>query len=476
MMQRRFDDSIKPLFLSEIGEATLHGVALAVSGGSDSIALLHLTSNWAKISGIPLVVLSVNHNLRPEAVEEIDFVRKITSKLGHEFYELSWDHGGDYGAIQERARAARYDMMSQKCHELGINILLTAHHLDDMLETYLMRKNKKSGILGLSYSNSFFYNNIWVFRPLASFLKSELIDYLRAILCHPERSEGSREVRHPERKRRISGDTTDFLLPPEILHCVQDDVMWMEDKSNALDLYERNRVRMEIARLSQEKKADLITQMQAVNEEAFALNARLIATIAEAVKINNFGFAVVDLEKIIGEAQDIKIHIINYLLTIISGKQHLPRFRSTGQIISKLENNQKIDLSLHGCLLKRTKNKLLILREASQIKKAKIKLAERVYWDERFIIEYNASLKSGCYIDTLKLSEYIKTRDKFDLKNLSSIVENSHRLILFTLPVIKNLEKIVAIPHISYYDETEFEGTFKITFRPNFISRFTHFL
>jgi hypothetical protein len=69
-------------------------------------------------------------------------------------------------------------MMSKKCHEFDINTLLTAHHLDDMLETYLMRKSKKSSILGLSYSNSFFYNNIQVIRPLSSFLKSELIDYL----------------------------------------------------------------------------------------------------------------------------------------------------------------------------------------------------------------------------------------------------------------------------------------------------------
>mgnify|MGYP001066307028 CR=1 FL=1 len=72
--------------------------------------------------------------------------------------------------------------------------------------------------------------------------------------------------------------------------------------------------------------------------------------------------------------------------------------------------------------------------------------------------------------------EYVKVKDKIDLKNLAKISDNNHKLILFTLPVIKNLEKIVAIPHISYYDEFGLEEDLEVTFRSKFISRFTHFL
>ncbi len=431
LMQKRFDDNINPL-LPETAKATSKEVALAVSGGSDSIALLHLASEWARLLRIRLVVFSVNHNLRPEASEEIEFVRKITSGLGHKFYELSWNNSGNKVAIQERAREARYNMMTDKCHELGINTLLTAHHLDDMLETYLMRKNKKSGLFGLSYSTSFFYNNIQIIRPFASFLKYELIDYLNNV-----------------------------------------NIKWIEDKSNFLEIYERNRIRMEISRLSRDKKSELIIEMKEVNEKAHALNESLISTIAEAVQINNFGFAIIDLTKIRVECLDIQIHIINYVLTIISGKTHLPRFRSVEQIISKLETMQKIDSSLHGCLLKQTKDKLLIFREKHAIKSTGIQLNNNTYWDDRFIIECNISKYS---VSKLTLPEYTKIKDQFDLKELASIVGNSHKLILFTLPVIKNLEKIVAIPHISYYDETELEGALKVIFRPNFISRFTHFL
>ena len=445
MMQKRFDDNINPL-LSEISEATSNGVALAVSGGSDSIVLLHLASNWAKSRKIRLIVFSVNHNLRPESSQEIEFVRVAASGFGHEFYELSWNNGGNKVAIQERARNARYNMMSEKCHELGINTLLTAHHLDDMLETYLMRKNKKSGILGLSYSNSFFYNNIQVIRPLSSFLKSELIDYLK-VQSHPESDSGSTEV--------------------------QKQIKWVEDSSNFLDIYERNRIRMEISSLAEEKKSELIVEMKAINDKANLLNERLISTIAEAVSINNFGFAIIDIEKIRAQCQDIQIHIINYVLTIISGKNHLPRFRSTKQIIHKLETIQKIDSSLHGCILKQTRDKLLVLRESSEISSNLIKLNDRTSWDDRFIIECS---KPGYSIGKLTLLEYVQKREQFDLRELSLTVGNSHKLILFTLPVIKSLEKIVAIPHISYYDETELEGALKVTFRPHFISRFTHFL
>jgi tRNA(Ile)-lysidine synthase len=431
MMQKRFDDNINPL-LSEITEAASYGVALAVSGGSDSIALLHLATEWAKSRKIRLVIFSVNHNLRPESSKEIEFVRMVVAQFSHEFYELSWDSGGNKVAIQARARAARYNMMSEKCRELGINTMLTAHHLDDRLETYLMHKNKKNGILGLSYSNSFFYNNVHVFRPLSSFLKSELLDYLN-----------------------------------------NSNIKWIEDESNALGIYERNRIRLDISTLTEDKKSALFVEMREANEEAHELNERLISAIAEAVSINKFGFAIIDLTKIRDKCFDIQIYVINYVLTIIGGKDYLPRFRSTKRIINKLETMQKIDNSLHGCILKQTKDKLLILREYSEINSNPIQLNDRTSWDDRFIIE---SDKSGYSVGRLALREYIQKRDQFDLTELSLVVGNNHKHILFTLPVIKSLEKIVAIPHISYYDETQLEGALEVIFRPNFISRFTHFL
>ena len=131
-------------------------LAIAVSGGSDSVALLYLVSFWARQYKTELIIFSVNHNLRPESVCEIDYVESITKALGHEFYSLSWKYDGNKVGLQERARHGRYRLMTDKCYQISVQILLTAHHLDDNLETYLMRKNRNSGVFGLSSANSFF--------------------------------------------------------------------------------------------------------------------------------------------------------------------------------------------------------------------------------------------------------------------------------------------------------------------------------
>ena len=134
MLQAQFDDFMNQNFDKAISSE----VALAVSGGSDSIALLFLASKWAKENLIKLVVFSVDHRLRKESSDEVEFVRNTTLDLGHEFVGLIWQHDNSKSALQERARSARYKMVSNKCHELGINNLLTAHHYNDFLENYFM--------------------------------------------------------------------------------------------------------------------------------------------------------------------------------------------------------------------------------------------------------------------------------------------------------------------------------------------------
>ena len=127
------------------------------------------------------------------------------------------------------------------------------------------------------------------------------------------------------------------------------------------------------------------------------------------------------------------------------------------------------------CILKSINGKLLIFREKSAIEVAFKKLKNIQYWDNRFelILEnYNFTY----YVSRLSDAEYIEIKDKLRLDKLSKISTNNHKAILFTLPVIKNLEKVVAIPHISYYDDFDYGAKVTVVFRPNFISRFTHFL
>ena len=73
------------------------------------------------------------------------------------------------------------------------------------------------------------------------------------------------------------------------------------------------------------------------------------------------------------------------------------------------------------------------------------------------------------------MDEYIKLKQHLSLEKLAKDSNNNHNSILFTLPVIKTLEKVLAIPHISYYDSEILTQVIKVIFKPNFISRFTHF-
>ena len=271
MPTNRFNKDLNTL----LGATKPKLLAIAVSGGSDSIALLHLTSLWSKQSGIEIIVFSVNHNLRSESSEEISYVKDVTEKLGHKFYELSWNCGENKAGLQERARQGRYDLMSAKCLELGVNTLLTAHHMDDMLETYLMRKAKKSGILGLSSSNCTFYNNIRILRPLFNFSKLDLIEYLQA-----------------------------------------NDIIWHEDHTNQSDIYERNRIRKEIASLSKSHKIELENELSSINKRAAILNEDLIIEMAESLQINDCGFASIDLQRLVNSCIDIQIQMLNYILKL----------------------------------------------------------------------------------------------------------------------------------------------------------------
>lgn len=432
MLQEQFDDFMNQNFDKAISSE----VALAVSGGSDSIALLFLASKWSKENAVRLVVFAVDHQLRQESSDEIEFVKNTSKDLGHKFIGLVWHHDNSKSSIQEKARIARYEMMSNKCHELGISCILTAHHYDDFLENYFMRKRKKSGALGLSNSYSTFYNNIQILRPLFNIKKTKLINYLR-------------------------------------MHSIK----WIEDMSNSLDVYERNKVRKYILSLSKEDKDAFEDEANIADANSREFNNKFIKAIAENVEFNNFGFAFIDLDSYKELDYDIAVYLINFVLTSVSGKMNTPRFRSTKILLDKIMNGDNFNSSLHECILQKVDDKILIFKERNAINNKKFNLKKGVVWDNRFKFEVDEKFIDNEFnICRLDIEDYINIKDKLDLQNLGKLSKNNHRDILFTLPVIKNLEKVVAIPHISYYDGFKFNSGIDIAFSPGFVSRFTHFL
>ena len=156
-----------------VADGTSFGVA--VSGGPDSLALLLLA---AEARPGQVEAATVDHALRPESRCEAEMVAKLCERLGvpHSILTADWDEKPET-RIQERARLMRYRLLRQWARERGLNALLTAHHLDDQAETFLMRLSRGAGVKGLAGMRPIARGaraSVAVVRPLLGWRHSEL--------------------------------------------------------------------------------------------------------------------------------------------------------------------------------------------------------------------------------------------------------------------------------------------------------------
>lgn len=129
------------------GAAPLDRIALAVSGGADSMAMLALAC--AAFSG-QVIAATVNHGLRREAADEAALVAAACTALGVPHATLTPLAPIAGSSVQKQAREARYAALTAWLSRENVRLLLTAHHADDQAETLLMRLNRASGTPGLS--------------------------------------------------------------------------------------------------------------------------------------------------------------------------------------------------------------------------------------------------------------------------------------------------------------------------------------
>lgn len=125
-------------------------IALAVSGGRDSMALLHLCAAYANRHDVTLVALSVDHGLRAGAAREAAFVADAAEKRGIAHQTLVWGGEKPPSGVQAAARSARYQLLIEAARAAGCGALLTAHTADDQAETLFMRLTRGAGVKGLA--------------------------------------------------------------------------------------------------------------------------------------------------------------------------------------------------------------------------------------------------------------------------------------------------------------------------------------
>ncbi|MBI1869013.1 MAG: tRNA lysidine(34) synthetase TilS [Methylocystis sp.] len=158
--------------------AKARALLLAVSGGPDSVALMLLAARWSGRSRRAIAVATVDHGLRPGSGDEARRVGEWATALGFTHHLLTFAGDKPVTRIQERARAARYALLTQCALEIGAEAIVTAHHADDQAETILFRLTRGSGVAGLAgMAASSKLGERLLLRPLLGLRKQQLEAY-----------------------------------------------------------------------------------------------------------------------------------------------------------------------------------------------------------------------------------------------------------------------------------------------------------
>lgn len=154
-------------------------IALALSGGVDSMVLYHLLTNDYKHTYNRLLIVHVNHGVRAASADEADYISDMTTRDGVRCETVTFDFKGDFS--QAAARVKRYDFFNSVLKRENIKYLLTAHHLDDQYETVLQQVLTGRHLHGnLGIPELYIRDGITIVRPLIQTSKSVIRQYQTA--------------------------------------------------------------------------------------------------------------------------------------------------------------------------------------------------------------------------------------------------------------------------------------------------------
>ena len=153
-------------------------LAVAVSGGPDSLALAYLTKCYSLKYNLKVNYFIVDHKLRKESSSEAKLVKNILNTINVKCKILKWNGKKPSKNIQAAARDKRYSLLVNECKKENIRYLLLGHHANDLYENFLIRLVRGSGLNGLtSFNKNMEYRNqnLNILRPLLDLEKRDLI-------------------------------------------------------------------------------------------------------------------------------------------------------------------------------------------------------------------------------------------------------------------------------------------------------------
>jgi tRNA(Ile)-lysidine synthase len=393
--------------------AAFSQIALAVSGGPDSVALMHLAARWrtGRAEGPALGVLTVDHGLRPDSRAEAEQVGRMAQALGLPHRILTWGQKpGHATSLQERARQARYDLMAAYCHARGIAAIVTAHTLDDQAETFLMRLKRGSGLDGLAAIPA---RGEWagmaILRPLLDMPKARLIATLDAAGAG-----------------------------------------FVSDPSN-LDLrFERARMREQahaLAALGLEPAAIALSARRLRRaREALELAARDFLTAHS--EMSEAGYALVDRNALLAAPQEIALRALAQLIAAVGGGEEPVRLAKLEALLAALKEQPDKAHTLGRCRIAPVKGRLGIFREArrSGLPVTRLFPGERALWDNRFRIELGAAEPEPIVVRALGEAGLRELRER------QALPSSLPRLAGRTLPACWREDVLLGLPRLGGTD------------------------
>ena len=249
-------------------------IVAAVSGGPDSIALLHILKSLEEELKLNLLAAHVNHKLRPEADEEEELVRRVCAGWQISLRTVSADikslaeQSGK--TIEETGRDFRYDYLDRLRKDTGSRYIATAHHRDDQAETVLLHLLRGSGIKGL---RGIMPVNGYILRPLLQVYKSDLLEYLHDLEI--EYSEDESNANCEYKRNHIRHELIPYLqksFNPAII----DNLARLAEIARVENQYLEDETRKIWLQLAEYKGSDLFLPIDDLLEIPSALQNRVI--------------------------------------------------------------------------------------------------------------------------------------------------------------------------------------------------------
>lgn len=322
-------------------------LAVAVSGGRDSLALTLLAQAWVGARGGALTALIVEHGLRPESAAEAGHIAALLHGRGIAVEILPWRDAKPVTGVSEAARLARYRLLQQRCRALGILHLLLAHQQGDQAETVMLRLADASGPEGLA--------------GMAAVAERRHLRLLRPLLGI-------------ERQR----------LAATVLGA---GLRWVDDPGNDRANHARIAIRQSLDADARQALADVAATCAAVRH---GLDRRLAALLIELVSVDPRGFAWLDRAGFAAIPDLLARRLLGRLCAVFGGRLYPARLAGLVRAADSLQQGRNAVAG--GCRFVVGRSRILVCREAGAIAARPAPPAGSMLWDRRYRLDLPAGL------------------------------------------------------------------------------------